>query len=303
MDAFFGGLTFGISGTGNGISDCNLLGSVSDVLQSTGTASSSSALSGSVFNGGYDTYSGTGTATTQYGTVSAGASGAVTTTSGGAAGGTAESVGYGIASDTLSFDPLSAGSGTNGYVVLGYSINGSLAMSAQNAGAAAAEVAVQVGSLSPQVIFYSVDQSTGLSLEGYTLASGLSSGVTGCSTGSSGPASFSCVGGVISTQKVAISFNAPTAVDLGLYIGADPGTYGASTNIDPGVSLTSITLYNASNEQISDFTVTSGSGATYGADGIESQPFSNTPEPATFGLAACALAAFAWARRGLRQRA
>jgi hypothetical protein len=301
MDYFFGALTFGLPGTG--VNTCGLNGIVNDVLQSTGTASSTSTFSGAPaqFNSGTDSYSGTGTANAQYGTVGAKASGAVV---GDSAGGTAESVGYGIASDTLSFGPRGAGNGATGFVVLDYTINGSLSMSSSAAGEAAAKVTVQVGTYSPQTVFYSMDSSLGISLEGYSVATGLSSGVPGCVSGTalSGTVSFSCTNGTVSTQMMPVAFNTPTAVDLALFVGADP-SYGGSIDPGVGISLSGITLYNAEEQEISSFTITSGSGAQYGADGIESQPASNTPEPATFWLAACALAALAWTRRVRRQRA
>jgi hypothetical protein len=277
MGAFFGGLTFGISGTGNGISDCNLAGSVSDIIQSTGIASSASTLSSATYNGGLTTFSGTGTGTAQYGAVGAGASGTLTGT---AAGGTAESVGYGIASDTMSFNP-GAGAGTTGYAVLQYSISGSLTMNSPTSGDAAAEVAVQVGTYGPQDIFYSVYNSgLGLAVEGYG-----GSTVSGCIAGTS---SFTCINGVIATSMMPVTFNTPTDVTFGFYAGVDGGGV-----IDPDISLTGITLYTAGQQEISNFTITSDSGTQYGADGVES-----SPEPTTLLLAAGALSAFAWARRG-----
>jgi hypothetical protein len=280
MGAFFGALTYGIGNVGNGISDCGFAGSASDIIlpAGPGPASSTVSLNPTSFNGGADTYSGAGTATAQYGSVSAGASGTLT---GNAAGGTAESVGYAIASDTMTFNPGSP-AGTTGYVVLQYTINSILTLSASAVGLA--EVNVQLGSFSPQTIFYAGNGGVGLFVHGYG-----GSSVSGCVTGAD---SYTCTNGVIATSMLPVTFNTATAVDFGFYAGVDGGGM-----IDPSISLTGITLYNASQQVISNFTITSGSGTLYGADGVES-----SPEPSTFLLAAGALTALAWTRRVRRKR-
>jgi hypothetical protein len=63
------------------------------------------------------------------------------------------------------------------------------------------------------------------------------------------------------------------------------------------MTLTGIQVYNANGQQASDFTISSGSAAVYGADGIESTPSADAPEPATFLLAGVLPAALAGARR------
>lgn len=288
MNAFFGALTFGIGACGNGISDSGFQGSTSDVFQATGTASSSTSLTNASFDGGFDSFSGSGSAAAQYGLVTAGASGTVTGISGS---GTAESVGYAIATDTMNFSPNGTGNGTTGYVVLHYTINGSLTMNPPDFGEDAMVVAVQLGSLGPQRIFYSVASEGAPSLEGEG-----GSSVPGCTSGGSYPsvaAFVSCTNGQIQTSMLPVTFNTPTTVGLGLFVGATP--FADGTTIDPGTLLTGITLYNANSQVISDFTITSGSGTQYGADGLES-----SPEPATLLLAAGALTALAWARRRRR---
>ena len=85
----------------SGPNTCGLFGNVSNVIQPTGIATSSSSFA-ATFDSGVDTFIGAGTATAKYGLVTAGAGGTVARRF---RRGTAESVGYAIASDTLSFSP------------------------------------------------------------------------------------------------------------------------------------------------------------------------------------------------------
>ena len=149
---------------------------------------------------------------------------------------------------------------------------------------------MQVGSLSPQTIFYSPDSEGSIVVEGQG-----GSSVPGCVTGTG---SFTCTHAAIQTSMLPVTFSTPTAINFGLFVGADP--FGDGTSIDPGLSLTGITLYNAEAQQISSFSITSGSGAVYGADGIISQPASaSVPEPSSVMLLAFMLLGMA-AMAGIR---
>src|ERR1700691_5092902 len=55
-----------------------------------------------------------------------------------------------------------------------------------------------------------------------------------------------------------------------------------ASRVDPsaGMTLSGIELFDANGNPITDFSLTSGSGAVYGADGLVREPISSTPEPA-----------------------
>jgi hypothetical protein len=284
MNNYFGALTFGLPAgfpVGAPATVCGLTGIVNSTIQSAGTATSGSAtpVAGITFDGGYDTYYGSGTASAQYGIVSAG----VTTTVDGISGsGTAETVGYAIASDTLDFTCPTCVAGATGSVVLHFTMSGSLTMDYPNFGEAAAEVVGQVGT-ALQPIFYYVNSEGGGSVE----ANGSPNVSTACSSvtsltgsGSLANSGFSCTNVALQTVMLPVTYGAMTTIGVGLYVGADP--FGEGTTIDPGGALSGITLYDSFGHEISNFSITSGSGAVYGANGIESQPASSSvPEPSS----------------------
>ncbi len=258
---------------------CGDAGGVDDVVQSTGTASSAYDLNTPA--PGSATFTASTKATAKYGVVTAGATGAISPDIGPD---TAEAVAAALATDTLVFNPNGTGNGTTGYVVLHFTFNGSLELGDPSAtddtGTAAVQVAADVGApnySSQDVLYGEVLQS------GVVYIAGIENGyqgepIPGCVTATG---SFTCTNAAVSTTMYPVTFNTPTSVELGLYVGLDPGpTVGADP---PGVTLTGITLYNDAKQEISSFSITSASGAQYGADGIEAQP-PGVPEPSTWTM-------------------
>jgi len=285
MYAFFGaGAGFGIGNVGNGISDCGLSGGINDVFQSVGPALSASNLN---YTGGFgglgSTYSGTANATANYGSVSASITGALSGPD--RANGVAESAAYGITSDTWN---IGGGSGS-GYAKLSFNLDAEGSLTTPVSGSLQTYVDVQLGSGTPEQIFLG-EVVTGVAAT--FGANGVP--VAGCTTTAS---SYSCTNATISTIMLPVTFGTDMAFDLGALLGAEPG-YGVS--VDPDLTLSGIQIYNAAGNPLSDFTITSGSGAVYGANGIESAP-ADSPEPATLLLTGCALMAIGgkrWRKRG-----
>ena len=89
--------------------------------------------------------------------------------------------------------------------------------------------------------------------------------------------------------------------DTGLMVSTDLLNGASSVDPAPGMTLTGIELFDANGNPITDFSLTSGSGAVYGADGLLSEPTSATPEPAMAWLLASGLLLVFVAAR-IRQR-
>lgn len=118
--------------------------------------------------------------------------------------------------------------------------------------------------------------------------------VPGCTTDTN---SFSCTNATISTITLPVTFGTVMPINLGAIIAAQPG---AGVSVDPDLTLTGIQIYNADQQPISDFTITSGSGAVYGPNGIESEP-ANAPEPGTFLLLGLGFVGLGWVKAGRSQ--
>ena len=282
MYNFFGGVGFGlgrVNGQDTGIGACGMAGSISDMTSATGPLSSSSSLNNAGFVGSVatTTYTGAAAATADYGTISASASGILTGEP--PAAGVSESVAFGLVSDSLNI----SGTGS-GYIALDYTMSGSLSVFAPAlvAGGGTQEVEVQVGT-AYDTVFYGQSSDGSTALEGDPEASPL----TGCSSTTS---SFTCTNATFGTRLIPITFGTATAYNFGLIVSAWPEN---STTVDPDITLTGIQVYDSNQQSIADFSITSGSGTTYGADGLES----GTPEPGTWLLAGCALIGIGVARR------
>jgi hypothetical protein len=294
ITSFFGNDTigFGLSLTGNGISSCGLSGQINNLTQVAGPLNTAynlnnvDLLSGAIFNG-------SASATANYGLMSVGATSSLT----GVAGylGEAESVAFALANDTISLP----GSGS-GFMAFGFTYGGSLTVgNPANGGAGQAQVEVQIGNTS-QEIFYANLSGTSVSAAGEEPIGGgeyaPGQPVPGCTTGSG---TFTCTNATLTTSILPITFGTPLTFDFGLLTAVQAGDDQTITSDPPDISLTSIQVYNASGQLMQNFTIQSGSGAVYGADGIESEPTS-APEPATFLLAGCALLALGgkwWRKR------
>jgi hypothetical protein len=254
---------------------CGDVGGVNYVAQSTGTASSAYALNTPV--PGPANFTANTAASAKYGIVTVGAVGTLSPDIGAD---TAEAVAFGRVTDELAFNPNGTGNGVTGYVVLHFTFNGSLEMAAPyGTGDAAVEAVAEVGAPT----YPAQDVLSGhIAQPGAAYVAGIENGlpgqpVPGCVTATG---SITCTNAKVSTTMYPVAFYTPTPVEFGLYVGMNPGPT-VSTD-PPGGELTGITLYNAAEQEISNFTITSASGAKYGADGIEAQPA--VPEPATWAM-------------------
>jgi hypothetical protein len=220
----------------------------------------------------YGTYSGAGSANANFGSLSVSADGTLTGPE--PANGVAESIGLAIADDTLN---IPAGTG---FMELQYTLNGGLSQSASDLASGSMEAQVQVGSVTQQ-IFY------GLISEGVAGAFGPNGvGAPGCVVGAG---NFECTNALISTTMLPVTPGMGVTFDVGLMVATDLLNGASSVDPSPGMTLSGIELFDANGNPISDFSLTSGSGAVYGADGLVSEPTSATPEPAMLWLLASGL--------------
>jgi hypothetical protein len=280
--------TFGLGAGGNGISSCGLAGSINNVINpGILPANSQTNLNNAGYvGGGSTTYSGAAAANANFGAISAGASGVLTGAE--PANGVAESIAFGIVDDQIDI----AGSGA-GYVTFQFTLNGGLSQSANDLASGAVEAEVQLGSASDRAFYGEISENSA----GVFSTTGAS--IPGCVTGTD---NFQCTNALVSTAMLPIEFGTVTAFDLGLMVSTDLLNGASSVDPSPGMSLTGIEVFNAAGTQISDFSITSGSGAVYGASGLVSEPVSATPEPSLPWLVAIALSLMCVVAR-LRRRA
>ena len=117
-----------------------------------------------------------------------------------------------------------------------------------------------------------------------------------------GTGSFECTNALISTTMLPVTPGMGVTFDTGLMVSTALENGPSSVDPSPGMTLSGIELFDASGNPITDFSLTSGSGAVYGADGLVSEPTSATPEPSmTWLLAAGIFLAIASARARQRQ--
>jgi hypothetical protein len=265
---------FGLGAGGNGISSCGLTGSVSNIINvGTTPANSHTNLPAANYQGsGFGTYSGAGNANANFGSLSVSADGSLTGFE--PANGVAESIGLAIADDTIN---IPAGTG---FMELQYTLNGGLSQSANDLASADIAAQVQVGAVTQQIFYGLISEAAA----GAFGANGVA--VPGCVTGTD---NFECTNAVISTTMLPVTPGMGVTFDLGLMVSTDLLNGASSVDPSPGMSLTGIELFDANGNRISNFSLTSGSGAVYGASGLVSEPTSSTPEPAMSWILAAGL--------------
>jgi hypothetical protein len=260
--------TFGLGAGGNGIGSCGLTGSVSNIIHpgvgAMPAISATNLPAAGYLGSAYGIYSGAGYADANFGSLTVSANGSITGFQ--PANGYAESIGLAIADDTIN---IPAGTG---FMELQYTLNGGLSQSANDLSAGSMEAQVQVGSVTQQ-IFYGLISGAAAGAFG---ANGVS--VPGCVVGTD---NYECTNALISTTMLPVTPGMGVAFDVGLMVSTDVGNGASSVDPSPGMTLSGIELFNANGTPISNFSLTSGSGAVYGASGLVSEPTSATPEPAT----------------------
>jgi len=278
--------TFGLGAGGNGISDCGLSGNVMNVINvGTTPAMSQTNVNNATYLGAANTtYSGAGSANANFGALTVSADGTITGPE--PANGVAESIGLAIADDTIN---IPAGTG---FMELQYTLNGGLSQSASDLASGDIAAQVQIGSVTQQ-IFY------GLISEGVAGAFGPNgSSAPGCVVGTD---NFQCTNAVISTTMLPVTPGMGVTFDVGLMVSTDLLNGASSVDPSPGMTLSGIELFDANGNPISNFSLTSGSGALYGANGLLGEPTSATPEPSTLWMLASGLLLVAVVAR-MRQR-
>jgi hypothetical protein len=281
--------TFGLGAGGNGISDCGLSGSVNNVINvGTTPAISQTHLNNAPPYVGTTntTYSGTATASSDFGSLSVSADGAITGPE--PANGVAESIGLAIADDTINIPTGTAS------MQLQFILNGGLSQSASDLASGDIAVQVQIGSITQQIFYGVISESVG----GAFGPNG--SSAPGCVVGAG---SFQCTNALISTTMLPVTPGMGVAFDLGLMVSTDLLNGPSSVDPTPGLSLSGIELFDASGHPITNVNLTSGSGAMYGAAGLLGEPTSATPEPSMLWLLAAGLALVAIVARIRSRRA
>ncbi len=265
---------FGLGAGGNGISDCGLAGSVKNVVNvGTTPANSQTNLNNAGFVGTANTtYSGAANANANFGLLSVSADGLITGPE--PANGVAESIGLAIAYDTIN---IPAGTG---FMELQFTLNGGLSQSANDLASADIAAQVQVGSVSQQIFYGLISEASA----GAFGANGVS--VPGCVVGTD---TFECTNAVVSTTMLPVTPGTGVTFDLGLMLSTALLNGASSVDPSPGFTLSGIQLYDANGNPITNYSLTSGSGASYGANGLLGEPQSATPEPATLWLLASGL--------------
>lgn len=287
---FFGTDTtgFGLPLTGNGISSCGLSGQINNITMPAGPLNTAYNLNNAGFVTGAN-YSGMASAYANYGFVDASTSATLNGLAGGT--GLAEAVAFGIASDTFNIP----GTGS-GFIAFDFGYNATTMVGTPaNGGATQTQVEVQIGNTNEEV-FSATVSGTVANVQGEEedpmgqVVFG--EPVPGCVTAT---AMYTCTNASFESSELPIEFGVATTIAFGL-LTAQQEDDSQTINTDPPLSLDGIQVYNASGQEISDFTIQSGSGAVYGADGIESEP-ANTPEPSTLLLAGLGLVACGAVRR------
>jgi hypothetical protein len=183
---------FGLGAGGNGISDCGLAGRVSNVVNvgaGAPPAISGTNLPAAGYRGsGFGTYSGTGNADANFGSLTVSANGTLTGPE--PANGVAESIGLAIADDTIN---IPAGTG---FIKLQYTFNGGLSQSTNDLVSADIAAQVQVGSVTQQIFYGLISEAAA----GAFGANGV--GVPGCVTGTD---NFECTNALISTTMLPVT--------------------------------------------------------------------------------------------------
>jgi hypothetical protein len=292
ITSFFGSDTaaFGLPLTGNGISSCGLSGQINNLTLSAGPLNTAYNLN----NAGYVTgasFSGSAAGFANYGVVGVSASGTLS----GAAGGTglAESVAFGIASDTLNIPGMGSG-----FIAFDFTYTGSMTIgNPSNGGTGVSQVEVQLGNTSQEILRAGLS-GTSVGVEGEEFVPGLGETafgqpVPGCVIGSG---TYTCTNATFQSSELPFDSAMMPTFAFGLITSLQANESQTITSDPPNVTLTGIQVYDANGNPISDFTIQSGSGAVYGADGIESEP-ANAPEPSTFLMAGLALVTAGAVRR------
>ncbi|HEV7574614.1 MAG TPA: PEP-CTERM sorting domain-containing protein [Caldimonas sp.] len=181
--------------------------------------------------------------------------------------------------------PDAVRNGQHGSAVLHFTIDGSLAVSGPGAAAIFANYRKDSGPVftlmtaSIQAGTATFAPQTGSGRAGYTVT----------------PTSISGAG-VFDTVALDVVFGTPFELTFGVFAYAIPRLGSADSSFASTALLTGIDIFDAAGRPIDDFSIVSGSGTFYGANGVQ---IAAVPEPTTAALLATGLAGMlaAWRRR------
>ena len=215
---FGGGQNFAVGTTGNGISDCGLLGGYQDVTAAVGPLTSpTESLTGVSLSLG--TFTGSANGTADYGTMGASANGQFTGYSGGTL---TEAASFGLFDDMFTITSPDHTTGTLGTALFTFKISGSMSTAGSNAtydtNVDALLRAVIAGT--PENIFHATVYPTSAEL---FACSGNTTGLTVVAGSVSGTATCSNAG------TVTFTYGVPFEIKAGLLVQATPATMGDAT--------------------------------------------------------------------------
>jgi len=252
------GAVFDTGNIGNGISDCGLQGSIQNNTVANGSVTAANTVSAIVGGG---PYTGSSSATSQYGTLSVAAHGDMQGTSNTL--GFSQSGGFSIFNDQLTFMSPTQPSGSPGSVIYTFTVGGALTTpgpnppyTAQNLG----ELVLQQGG-SPGSIFTA---NTYTGSPGTILGSSSYPGFTSSAGSIQGSGQFS---------SGHLPFTWGTVADLtaGLAAVSFPAT-GSTLDAHLKAVLSGITVYDAAGNPVTIFNINAASGSIYTAAGVVVAP-------------------------------
>lgn len=290
-NGFFGqGNVLGVSIPSNGsfsnpsfLAPTGIDGSWRQQTATSGVLSDSMSVS-TTFNAGANTYTGSAAAQTQFGQIGVEAHGTLTGTFNGNLVDGSEA--YGLYRDSMQFfSSTIAANGGTGFVQYHFTIDGSL--SSVGPGTADIEALYQHGTNPIYTLMRAqVDSRFGTFISGATIASVSNASAYGY-TSTLGPGTASLSGtGVFDSFFEQFTVGSSVDVTFGLLAFGWPATDGTNdASFMSTARLTGIDIYDQFGRRVTDFTITSGSGTVYDANGAHPTNLNAVPEPSSLILA------------------
>ena len=269
---FYPGLFFnsGVGIPSIGLAPAGVAGAFRIQDASAGPLSDSIALN-TTYLSGYNSFAGSATANSQYGDVGAAAHAVFTGIVDPSIVQGAE--GYGLYHETFTFNSPTAASGTIGWVQFHFTVDGTLSGKGSDV-----EINYQhnmPASTADYLLMRAGVPNSGASFLN-TASGSIPSGFTVTPTSVGGS-------GVFDTVNLPIVYGTPFDFTFGMLAIATPSS-GSTADVSFAMSalLTGIDLYNSSGQSVTDFSIISGSGTHYDANGVH---LSAVPEPGSLTMA------------------
>jgi len=270
--SFFSGMFFnsGVGIPSVGLGPGNVAGNYRNQYASSSALSDSIALN-TTFNSGLNSFTGSAEANAQYGKVGAAANAVFT--------GPVQpnllqgAEGYGIYRDTFTINSSTVASGTAGWLQFQFTVDGNLS-------GKGSDVEINYQQNLPNSTANYLLMRAGVTNQGAsflnTPTDTIPSGFTVTPTSVSGSA-------VLDTVSLPFVYGTPFDFTFGMLAIATPSS-GSTADVSFAATalLTGIDVYNPVGQPVTDFSVTSGSGTRYDANGVH---ISSVPEPGSLALA------------------